>query len=122
MAMKRVELMNPVSCLNSAEPDEPVFVLRADDVNAPKTIRNWASHYFDEKGGWDKMSNGQRAKYCEALQSADDFESWKTLQGTRVMIELYPTPATRPQPKPERTWRHTAACFDVLCPGCRETL
>jgi hypothetical protein len=120
MAMKRVELANPVSCLNSAEPDEPVFVLRANDVNAPKTIRNLASHYFDEKGGWDKMSNGQRAKYCEALQSADDFESWKTFQGARVMIELFPSPGVRTVRTDQH--RHTAACFDAWCPGCREKL
>lgn len=67
--------MNPVSCLNSATPDEPIFVLRGNDRNAAATVRMWASLYFDEKDGLEKMNHRQRAKYYEAL-AADALDEW----------------------------------------------
>lgn len=75
MATKQVECMNPVSCLNSATPDEPIFVLRGNDRNAAATVRMWASLYFAEKDG-EKMNHRQRAKYYEALAAADAMDEW----------------------------------------------
>ena len=40
--IKRDELSNPNSCLNKAAEDEPVFVLRAQDVLAPIVVSLWA--------------------------------------------------------------------------------
>lgn len=37
------ELREPTSCLNRAEHDEPVFVLRANDPLFAATIRLWAA-------------------------------------------------------------------------------
>ena len=41
--LKREELREPFSCLNKADPEEPVFVLRAKDVLAAQTVRLWAA-------------------------------------------------------------------------------
>lgn len=41
--IKREELAKSSSCLNRAEADEPVFVLRANDPIAPMVVRIWAS-------------------------------------------------------------------------------
>lgn len=38
---KSEELANPNSCLNRADDDELIFVLRGHDVAAPATIRAW---------------------------------------------------------------------------------
>jgi len=39
--LKRDELANPESCINKAADDEPVFVLRANDENAPAIVLEW---------------------------------------------------------------------------------
>lgn len=41
--IKSEELSNPSSSLNKAAPDEPVFVLRAQDALAPSIILQWMS-------------------------------------------------------------------------------
>jgi len=43
--LKRDELTNPNSCINKAEDDEPVFVLRANDELAAETVEVWATMY-----------------------------------------------------------------------------
>lgn len=87
MATKQVECMNPVSCLNSATPDEPIFVLRGNDRNAAATVRMWASLYFAEKDGLEKMTHRQRAKYYEALAMADALEEWQFMK-VSTMAEI----------------------------------
>jgi hypothetical protein len=77
MATKTLEQMNPASCLNRAEIDEPIFVLRSSDETAPGVVREWASRYFDAKGGLDKMTNRQRAKYYEALALAEEMHGYR---------------------------------------------
>ena len=37
------ELTDPTSCINKAENDEPVFVLRAKDPLAAATVDHWAN-------------------------------------------------------------------------------
>jgi len=39
--IKEQEISDPNSCLNRAKPGEMVFVLRAHDICAPETIRQW---------------------------------------------------------------------------------
>lgn len=45
--IKHKELSDPASCLNKAEPDEPVFVIRAKDPLAAATIRHWVAMAYD---------------------------------------------------------------------------
>lgn len=39
--LKRDEINDAASCLNRADDDEPVFVLRAQDLVAPIAIEHW---------------------------------------------------------------------------------
>ena len=39
--LQKEEKESSNSCLNKAAPDEPVFVLRGQDLTAPYTIRDW---------------------------------------------------------------------------------
>ena len=66
--LKNKELLLPTSCLNKAANTEPVFVLRANDIIAPMTIRHWVT-----------MSEGHHDpdKLQEALDMADDMETWQ---------------------------------------------
>ena len=41
---KKDEVANPKSCLNKAGVDEPLFVIRAKDPEAPDTVRTWANN------------------------------------------------------------------------------
>lgn len=49
MSTKRENILNPASCWNRAAPDEPVFVLRANDPLAPQIVREWAKRYAEMK-------------------------------------------------------------------------
>jgi len=67
MSTKRDELTNPRSCLSKARPDEPLFVLRANDRTAAQVVRLWIA-----------MNDGIRSpeKCAEALHCADVMEKW----------------------------------------------
>jgi hypothetical protein len=67
MSIKRDELANPRSCLNKARPDEPLFVLRANDPTAAQVVRLWVA-----------MNDGRQPpdKCGEALECADRMEKW----------------------------------------------
>jgi hypothetical protein len=75
--LKRDELANPESCLNKADTLEPLFVLRANDENAPASVAAWARDYIIAKGGWGKMTAEQQAKYTEAMDNAGDMQAQK---------------------------------------------
>lgn len=80
--IKRDELANPYSCINRASDDEPVFVLRAHDIDAPSIVRKWAKYYARRKealGG--VMTETQREKYKEALALAKQMEAWQKANG-----------------------------------------
>ena len=74
---KRDEIDNIESCLNRAEEDEPLFVLRANDELAPAIVLEWAERYREQKleaqGG---LTDEQRAKYDEAKMIAMNMVSW----------------------------------------------
>lgn len=72
---KSDELANPSSCINQAHPDEPVFVLRANDEQAPDIVRAWAVTYRAAKG--PNITEAQKRKADEALQLADRMAAWK---------------------------------------------
>ena len=62
--LKREELFNPQSCLNKAEPEELIFVVRAKDPLAAQTVRHWAAmavgvhekEKIDEAISWAKRA------------------------------------------------------------------
>lgn len=66
--LKMLELAAPHSCLNRADPEEPLFVLRANDPLFAATIRHWAA-----------MSHGMRntEKINEALETAALGHKWR---------------------------------------------
>lgn len=68
--LKRDELTNPNSCLNKADDNEPLFVLRANDENAAPIVAAWARDYIVAKGGWGNMTPEQQKKYAEAMDIA----------------------------------------------------
>lgn len=57
------------SCYNKAAMDEPLFVLRAQDILAPELVREWA-HRAKAKGT-------PQTKVDEALQLADRMVEWQ---------------------------------------------
>ncbi len=81
--IRNAELCSPTSCINMAEPEEPVFVLRAHDEMAPATVRAWAQFYMQSKNGWEHMTEQQRAKYQEALALAQQMEDYARARGWR---------------------------------------
>lgn len=68
---KSQELLFQNSCLNKARPDEPVFVLRANDPIAAQAIRHWATMAANAHDG-DKIEG--------ALQIANEFDDWRAGQ------------------------------------------
>jgi hypothetical protein len=70
MAIKRDEIADPNSCLNRAADDEPIFVLRAKDMLAPKLVRDWAA-----KAVLD--GHHEDAKIKAAWRFADAMEAWR---------------------------------------------
>lgn len=73
---KADEISSVVSCLNRAADDEPLFVLRANDENAPAIVTEWARMYEESKGGLVNMTIPQRAKYNEAFEAASHMRIW----------------------------------------------
>jgi hypothetical protein len=65
--LKMNELRQPNSCLNKAEPLEPLFVLRGKDPLAAATVRLWVA-----------MSHQSHSpeKLKEALACAESMEKW----------------------------------------------
>lgn len=65
---KRDELRDPKSCLNKAQAEEPVFVLRGKDPVGAAAVRHWAT-----------MADGvhEPEKIKEALKLADQMDDWR---------------------------------------------
>lgn len=78
---KRDELADSKSCINSAEDDEWVFVLKSTDRHAPATVEFWATLRALE-GKTDK------AKVDEAFGCATNMRIWKLANpGTKSMAD-----------------------------------
>lgn len=58
------------SCLAKVKPEEPIFVLRAQDFIAPKLVRAWAIQA--------KAVGCPLEKVQEALDCADSMDKWPT--------------------------------------------
>ncbi len=95
MATKQVELNDPNSCLNRAQADEPLFVLRGNDPLAPGQVRGWAFAYFRSKGGFAAMTPAQLQKYGDAVATADAMTAWKQAHPD-VPLEFSTTPEPLP--------------------------
>lgn len=75
--LKKHELADPASCLSKAHPDEPVFVLRANDPLAAQTIRLWAAMAADVHGA---------EKAERALNTAEMCDGWRSQQPQPVPV------------------------------------
>ena len=56
------------TCLDKLKPGEPFFVLRAQDITAPRLVRLWAEMAGDQVCPRDKI--------LEAQNTAADMEDW----------------------------------------------
>lgn len=67
--MTKQELIDdPNSCWNKAADDEPLFVLRAKDLLAPKAVKRWAEMAL--------RSNHEQCKCTDAMLVAYEMEDW----------------------------------------------
>ena len=55
-------------CLDKVKPNEPIFVLRAQDKLAPRLVRLWAEMAADVEC--------EHTKVAEAFTTADSMEQW----------------------------------------------
>ena len=58
--LKKDELRDKNSCLNKAANDEPVFVLRAQDLLAPKVINFWCQLAGSAGTSAEKIAEARR--------------------------------------------------------------
>lgn len=58
-----------LTTIEKADPDEPLFVLRAQDILAPEVVRDWAHRA--------RAANVDPAKVVDALNIADRMEEWQ---------------------------------------------
>ncbi len=89
--LKKDEMTNPNSCLNKAAPDEPVFVLRANDPLAAGVVQAWrlraikrglhepakieeAFKLIEEMNVWRKARKAKPTQSAKPAKSARDFE------------------------------------------------
>ncbi len=79
-----------IDCYAAAAPDEPIFILRANDVNAPEAVRQWATLYYQEKRRQGTWTDQTRAKYNEALKCATDMTNWKNERSCQACDSGYP--------------------------------
>lgn len=78
MATKNEEFDNPGSCFNKAHPNEPLFVLRAQDRIAPEVVRYWAHLASGGAPAEYIMPAHLSVKSDEALAAAARMEEWPT--------------------------------------------
>jgi hypothetical protein len=77
--MRKCEELNwESSCLNKADYNEPIFVLRANDSLAATTVREWAHRYQVKKTEDGRhMTEREQAKFTEANELARQMELWR---------------------------------------------
>lgn len=61
---KKDELMNPVSCMSKALPEELTFVLLGRDEDAPEVIRYWCFRRISRGKNRPDDPQIQEALYC----------------------------------------------------------
>lgn len=83
MSTKAENLIDRNSCLNKAQSDEPLFILRAKDPLAAQAVRLWASMAAAGAHDPDKIAS--------ALHVADDMDAWRA-RPPGAPPEVYPVP------------------------------
>lgn len=78
---QRDELSSPNSCINKAEPDEWVFVLKSTDRHAPALVQLWATIRKLE-GRTDP------AKVTEAFDCAEHMREWREARPLSPSMDL----------------------------------
>lgn len=73
MGTKLQAVEDPGSCLNKADADEPVFILRAKDPVAPMVVRLWASLS-------QQLQAHEKHKASGAYLVATEMEAWAEKQ------------------------------------------
>lgn len=69
--MKRLDELNQAgSCLNKAEDDEPIFVIRAKDPIGASTVRQWALEA-------ERSGQHRPAKVANARALATQMDDWR---------------------------------------------
>lgn len=63
-------------CLEKAAPDEPIFVLRAQDMLAPATVRTWIA--------FARANGVNDEKLAEAERCAQEMEAWTAYNRRKV--------------------------------------
>lgn len=75
-----------IEYLQGLPPEEPVFVLRAQDAYAPATVRAWAAmclqRYSDPRQ--DDAHAPTRAKGQRASELADEMRRWQADHGCKA--------------------------------------
>ena len=75
--LKKHEIANGASCLNKADDDEPIFVLRANDPLAPLIVREWAARYRRAKAEAGELTAERENKARRAEGLANQMVQWK---------------------------------------------
>jgi len=66
MGTKTFELTDPTSTLNKAFADEPIFILRAQDLTADGLVEQWANRA--EKRGCPKDKCDEARRIAQAMR------------------------------------------------------
>lgn len=95
-------------CYAAAEPDEPLFILRANDPSAPSMVRGWAWNRAQAIFQGHKDGGPEAwAKVQEALDCAKAMETWRAAkypqpQGAVVVTAVISNDGSAPQ-EPHKT-------------------
>jgi hypothetical protein len=92
-------------CYAAAEPDEPLFVLRATDPLAPNTIRGWAMNRCHQiASGVRPNTPEQWEKIAEAFSCATNMETWRAVKfpAPQGIIVVGPAEETENPIKPSK--------------------
>jgi hypothetical protein len=68
-------------CYANAEPDEPMFILLARDLEAPHLVRQWATArgmaLLQKHGGRADLGKDEARQIKEAFDCADAMAEWR---------------------------------------------
>jgi hypothetical protein len=84
-AMTKKEVLEALArgegCLGKAKDDEPLFILRGQDLIAPPTIEFWATETMQRSRTSDSMNKAQAA-----LREASEIRHWQAMHHDRVKV------------------------------------
>lgn len=80
MATKQETLDDQQSCLNTAQPDEPIFVLKGGHFLSHIIVRAWALEYRHRHIMGGSFTPEREVKYKDAIVVADHMEAWRAQQ------------------------------------------